>query len=66
MIRFRSVETMAWMILLGDSIHNFMDGVAISAGFKEDPLLGITMCLCVFFEELPHELGRLSILELAV
>lgn len=49
---------MAWVILLGDSIHNFMDGMAIAVAFSDGPLLGLTVTLCILFEELPHELGN--------
>eukprot|EP00108_Taenia_solium_P006966 TsM_000367800 transcript=TsM_000367800 gene=TsM_000367800 len=56
------IAPMAWMVLLGDSIHNFMDGMAIAVGFTESPLAGIAICLCVLFEELPHELGDFAVL----
>ncbi|VDK23130.1 unnamed protein product [Taenia asiatica] len=56
------IAPMAWMVLLGDSIHNFMDGMAIAVGFTESPLAGIAICLCILFEELPHELGDFAVL----
>lgn len=57
---FAQIAPMAWMILLGDSIHNFMDGMAIAVGFTESPTVGVAICLCILFEELPHELGNLK------
>lgn len=50
------------MILLCDSVHNFMDGMAIAAGFTKSPTTGLTICLCVLLEELPHELGDFAVL----
>lgn len=50
------------MILLGDSVHNFMDGIAIALGFMESPSIGLTLSLCILLEELPHELGDFAIL----
>ena len=46
------------MILLGDSFHNFMDGMTIGVGFTESPTIGIALSLSILFEELPHELGE--------
>ncbi|KAM3173661.1 hypothetical protein ACTXT7_012091, partial [Hymenolepis weldensis] len=59
---FMQVAPVAWMILLGDSVHNFMDGVAIATGFVESPSIGLTLALCVLLEELPHELGDFVVL----
>ena len=46
------------MIIFGDGIHNFMDGVSIGAAFTESILAGVSVSLAIFCEELPHELGR--------
>lgn len=59
---FTEIAPMAWMILLGDSIHNFMDGMATAVGFTESPTVGVAICLCILFEELPHELGDFAVL----
>ncbi|XP_045175160.2 metal cation symporter ZIP14-like [Mercenaria mercenaria] len=51
----------AWMILFGDAVHNFVDGVSIGAAFTESVLAGVSVSVAVFCEELPHELGKLIV-----
>ena len=43
------------MILIGDSLHNFVDGVAIAAAFAESVPLGIGISLAVIAHEVPQE-----------
>jgi len=45
------------MIILGDGLHNFIDGVTIGASFSESLLSGISVSVAVLCEEFPHELG---------
>jgi len=47
--------------LIGGSIHNFVDGLVISAAFIADPLLGITTAAAIVIHEIPHRLGDFSI-----
>ena len=47
--------------LIGGSIHNFVDGLVISAAFIADPLLGITTAAAIVIHEIPHRLGHFSI-----
>lgn len=49
-------------ILLGDSIHNFCDGVIIAAAFLTDPKLGIVTALAVVAHEIPQEAGDFIVL----
>lgn len=56
------VAPVAWILLIGDAIHNFVDGLSIGAAFTENTFLGISVSLAVLCEELPHELGQSSAL----
>ncbi|KAL8618986.1 hypothetical protein ACOMHN_018369 [Nucella lapillus] len=56
------VATVAWMVMIGDVIHNFVDGMAIGAAFTENVYLGVSIGIAVLCEELPHELGDVAIL----
>lgn len=49
-------------IILGDSIHNFVDGILIAAAFLTDPHLGIVTSLAVATHEIPQEVGDFAIL----
>ncbi|KAI8783617.1 zinc transporter ZIP14, partial [Biomphalaria glabrata] len=54
--------TLAWMVMAGDVIHNFVDGLSMGAAFTEDIALGISISLAIISEELPHELADIAIL----
>lgn len=48
--------------VLGDAIHNFIDGVLIGASWIASPALGVTTTLAVFLHEIPQELGDFGVL----
>ncbi len=50
------------LILIGDGIHNFIDGVLISAAFLTDIHLGIVTSLAVAAHEIPQEVGDFAVL----
>lgn len=50
------------LILIGDSFHNFLDGVLIAAAFLHDASLGVVTALAVIAHEVPQELGDFAIL----
>jgi len=51
-----------WAVLLGDSIHNFCDGVIIAAAFLADPWLGLVTSVAVVAHEIPQEVGDYVVL----
>jgi zinc and cadmium transporter len=50
------------LILVGDTIHNFVDGILITAAFLTDIHLGIVTALAIAAHEIPQELGDFVIL----
>jgi zinc and cadmium transporter len=50
------------LILVGDSFHNFVDGILIAAAFLENTQLGIVTALAVIAHEIPQEVGDFLIL----
>ena len=58
------VHPFAYLNLVGDGIHNFIDGIIIAASFmaSQDPSLGFIVTLAVAAHEIPQEIGDFSIL----
>ncbi len=50
------------LIVIGDAIHNFVDGILIAAAFMTDVQLGIVTSLAVAAHEIPQEVGDFAIL----
>ncbi len=50
------------MILIGDTFHNFVDGVLIAAAFMADTQLGIVTAIAIIAHEVPQEVGDFLIL----
>jgi len=51
-----------FLVLIGDGIHNFIDGVAITTGFLTNVPLGITTSLAVATHEIPQEIADMGVL----
>jgi len=49
-------------VLVGDSIHNFCDGVLIAAAFLADTGLGVVTALAIIAHEIPQEVGDFIVL----
>jgi zinc and cadmium transporter len=50
------------MIMIGDTFHNFVDGVLIAAAFMVDIQLGLVTALAIIAHEIPQEVGDFLIL----
>lgn len=50
------------MILVGDTFHNFVDGVLIAGAFVADTQLGIVTAMAIIAHELPQEVGDFLVL----
>ena len=50
------------LVLVGDGVHNFVDGVVIAAAFLTDRDLGILTALAVTAHEIPQEMGDFAVL----
>ena len=50
------------LILVGDTFHNFVDGILIAAAFMENTQLGIVTALAIIAHEIPQEVGDYLIL----
>lgn len=50
------------MVMVGDTFHNFVDGVLIAAAFMTDIKLGVVTSLAIIAHEIPQEVGDFLIL----
>lgn len=55
-------ESLPYLLLLGDSFHNFLDGIVIGLATIAHPTLGLPTALAVAAHELPQEMGDFSIM----
>ncbi|MES2899646.1 MAG: ZIP family metal transporter [Pseudomonadota bacterium] len=58
----REAGKSGWMILIGDGMHNFTDGILIAAAFMANPELGIVASLAIIAHEIPQEIGDFIVL----
>lgn len=50
------------LVMLGDSFHNFVDGVLIATAFSQDLSLGLITAAAIIAHEIPQELGDFAVL----
>jgi zinc transporter ZupT len=55
-------SSVAWMVTVGDAIHNFADGLAIGSSYVIGWGTGLSTTIAVFCHELPHEFGDVAVL----
>jgi len=56
------VHPVAYMNLLGDGLHNFLDGTIIAAGYIASIPVGIATTIAVVAHEIPQEIGDFGVL----
>jgi len=61
-VREQHVSASPYLILIGDGLHNFIDGLVIAASFAVSPELGVVTTLAVTVHEVPQELADFGIL----
>jgi len=57
-----TIKASAPLVVFGDTIHNFIDGVAIASAYLVDPYFGLVVTLSTFLHETPHEIGDFVVL----
>jgi len=56
------VHTYSYLVLYGDGIHNFIDGLLIAAAFVTSIPLGLVVSLAILGHEVPQELGDFAVI----
>lgn len=57
-----SVHTFGYMNVIGDGIHNFIDGLIVAAAFLVDINLGLVTVLAIALHEIPQEISDFGVL----
>lgn len=55
-------EVSGWLTMVGDGLHNFIDGVLIAAAFLTDFHLGVVTTFAIMAHEIPQEVGNFAVL----
>lgn len=56
------VHSFVYLNLIGDGVHNFLDGMIIAGGFLVSTELGLVTTAVILFHEVPQELGDFGVL----
>ena len=55
-------KPVSYLILISDSVHNFIDGLVIAASFIVNIPLGIVTSIAIALHEIPQEIGDFGVL----
>jgi zinc and cadmium transporter len=58
----KHVHAFVWMNLIGDSVHNFIDGLIIAASYIVSVPVGIATTSAVILHEIPQEIGDFGVM----
>ena len=56
------VHAFTYLNIIGDGIHNFLDGVVIAISFLNSTSLGIVSTIAIIAHEIPQEIGDFAVL----
>ncbi|RLM53971.1 ZIP family metal transporter [Halobellus sp. Atlit-31R] len=58
----REYEPVSYLVLVSDSLHNFLDGLVIAGAFRVGTPLGVVTTLAIALHEVPQEIGDFGVL----
>ncbi len=58
----KKIHSFAYMNLIGDGLHNFIDGMIIAAGYVASIPIGAATTIAVILHEIPQEIGDFGVL----
>ena len=56
------VHSFTYMNLIGDSLHNFVDGIVVAISFMNGTAIGITTTIAIIAHEIPQEISDFGVL----
>ena len=56
----KKLPVVVWMIILGDAVHSFSDGVAIGGAYAKSFYGGLGTTVAIVFHEVPHGVGTFT------
>jgi zinc and cadmium transporter len=57
-----AVRPVSWLVIVGDTLHNFLDGITIAITFLVSVPLGVVTTAAIILHEIPQEIGDFAIL----